>query len=228
LAIHAAKIHCGPNFLERIVRAEDEVMPPANRTPSGDFRVIPTPEHRIIDDFVVYWNGKRAGRIAPRPGDMAISDLPAHAPNLAMVDVLDGGADFRFRYVGARIVKSLGRDSSGQRCSDLCRDNPEVLARLTVAFKLNVTEKCPIYTRGRVFWVPAREHLNFAAATLPLSDDGFNISAILDEILFFSNSLDTRATQNLSQQTIRGSRPGNRARPLVAQRGHARASVWSL
>jgi PAS domain-containing protein len=147
--------------------------------------LVPSPDHRIIDDFIVYWDDKRAGRMAPRPGDIVLADLPTHVPNLVMVDLLDGGADFRFRYIGARVVKTLGRDSTGLRFSAVYRDSPEALAQLMAVFRLTVTERCPIYSRGRVSWLPARDDLYFVAATVPLSEDGLTISAVLDEVLIF-------------------------------------------
>ncbi len=150
-----------------------------------DVEVIPKPDLRIIDDFVLYWDAKRAGRLAPRLADLEPLELAAHLPNTFIVDVLDGGADFRFRCIGKHLAESLGRDSTCQRFSDLYRDQPEALARMISFFNFVRAQRHPIYVRGRIYWLPSRDNRKFAAALAPLSDDGHTVSAIVAELFVF-------------------------------------------
>ncbi len=150
-----------------------------------DVEVIPKPDLRIIDDFVLYWDAKRAGRLAPRPADIEPSGLVAHRPNTFVVDVLDGGADFRYRCIGKRLAESLGRDSTGQRFSGLYRDQPAALARMISFFNFARAQRHPIYVRGRIYWLPSRDDRKFAAALAPMSDDGHTVTAILGELFVF-------------------------------------------
>jgi hypothetical protein len=161
---------------------------PAMATPGvlADVEVIPKPDLRVFDDFVVYWNGKRAGRMAPRPTDIEPSELAGHFPNTFVVDVLDGGADFRYRFIGKHLIESVARDSTGQKVSSLYCNQPEALAKVAGVFRHSVIQKCPIYIRGRIFWLPVQDHRNFAAALVPLSEDGFAVSAILAELFVLS------------------------------------------
>lgn len=158
----------------------------ATHEPFTDVEIIPKPDLRIIDDFVLYWDAKRAGRMAPRPADIVPSDLAAHLPNTFTVDVLDGGADFRYRFIGKRLVESVGRDSTGQRFGSLYRHQPEALARLTSLFNFATAQKNPLYVRGRIFWLPSRDYRKFTAALVPLSDDGFTVNAIFAELFVVS------------------------------------------
>jgi hypothetical protein len=41
-----------------------------------------------------------------------------------MMDVLDGGKDFRYRLVGTTLVEGLGRDNTGKRLCELYGDRP--------------------------------------------------------------------------------------------------------
>jgi len=158
---------------------------PANRTdaPVVDFEVIEAPDLPLLKELVAYWERRRGTRLAPRRADVDPADLPAHLPNLFMVDVLDGGADFRYRLIGTAIVDGLGRDSTGKRLSELYHDRPTVLARLLERFNLVVTERRPVFTRGQVLWLPDAGIRRFVSGALPLSDDGASIDTVLVEML---------------------------------------------
>lgn len=153
--------------------------------PFADVEAIPKPELRILDDFVLYWDRKRAGRLAPRPTEMEPSELAGHLPSTVIVDAIEGGADFRYRFIGKRLVESVGRDATGRRFSELYRDQPDALAQLRAIFSYPVAQKHLGYIRGRIFWLPNRDYRRFTAALAPLSDDGFTVSAILAEVFIF-------------------------------------------
>lgn len=153
--------------------------------PFADVEAIPKPELRILDDFVLYWDRKRAGRLAPRPTEMEPSELAGHLPSTVIVDAIEGGADFRYRFIGKRLVETVGRDATGRRFSELYRDQPDALAQLRAIFSYPVAQKHLGYIRGRIFWLPNRDYRRFTAALAPLSDDGFTVSAILAEVFIF-------------------------------------------
>lgn len=93
-----------------------------------DLALIDRPDVRLMDDLLDYWNRKRAGRIGPRRADLDPAAIKAHLPHLVIVDVIDGGKDFRFRLVGTRVVEGLGHDNTGKRFSEAFGDQPEALA----------------------------------------------------------------------------------------------------
>ena len=133
----------------------------------------------LLNELVAYWDARRAGRMAPRPSDIDAMELTAHWPRLFMLDVLDGGSDFRYRLIGRALVQRMGRDSIGRRMSDLYAPEPAVLGTIVGRFRRVVDEKRPIFTRGRFFWVPDRRHRRFVSAAMPLSDDGTTVNIIL-------------------------------------------------
>ncbi len=157
----------------------------ATQGPFEDVEVIPTPDLRILDDFVLYWNRKRAGRLAPRAAEMEPAELAGHGPSTVIVDVLDGGADFRYRFIGKRLVDTVGRDATGRRFSDLYWSQPDALAQLRAVFSVPVEQKHLNYIRGRIFWLPNRDYRKFTAALVPLSEDGFTVSAVFAEVFIF-------------------------------------------
>ncbi len=147
-----------------------------------DIELIERPEVRLIDDLILYWDGKRAGRIAPRRAEIDPAEIKIHLPHIFMIDVFDGGADFGYRLLGTRIVEGIGRDSTGKRLSELYRDQPEAFAQLQARFRLVVDRKAPTFSRGRVFWLPDRAYRRFTAASMPLSEDGVSVATIFGEM----------------------------------------------
>jgi hypothetical protein len=137
---------------------------------------------RLIDDLVLYWDRKRAGRVAPRRADIDPSEIVGHLPYIFMLDVIDSGKDFRFRLIGTRIVEGLGRDNTGKLVSEAYGDRPEALAQLLAVFRLPLSRRVPIFARGRIFWIPDARYRRFTGASMPLSDDGLNVNIVLAEM----------------------------------------------
>jgi PAS domain-containing protein len=158
---------------------------PAHRTdaPVVDFEVIEQPDLPLIEELVAYWERKRGMRLAPCRADVDLMDLRMHLRTIFMVDVLDGGADFRYRLIGTAIVAGLGRDSTGKRLSELYHDRPKVLARLLERFNLVLTQKRPVFTRGQVYRLPDATIRRFVSGAVPLSDDGATVNIVLVEML---------------------------------------------
>lgn len=150
--------------------------------PFTDVELVERPEVWLIDDLFAYWDRKRAGRIGPPRAEIDPAEIKIHLPNVFMLDVLDGGADFRFRLIGTRIVDGLGRDSTGRKVSELYSDPPGAAAGLQAMFKLVVDRKAAVFARGRVFWAPEAGYRRFAGAGFPLSKDGVTVDVVLGEL----------------------------------------------
>jgi hypothetical protein len=151
----------------------------------ADIEIVVQPDVLLINELVAYWERKRTGRFAPRRAEIDPTELGPHLPHVFMVDVLQGGADFRFRLIGTEIVKGLGRDSTGMRFSELYRGQPEALQKLLAIFRTIIEEKRPVFGRGSVFWLPSRDTRRFAVGFLPLSDDGVSVNIVLSELFIF-------------------------------------------
>ena len=86
------------------------------------------------------WDDWRAGRPAPAWRDVVLMDIPRSLSKMAaVVDVLDGGADFVYRYWGPGLTELFGRDETGTRISD----HPVVASRIVRNAQLKaVIEGC--------------------------------------------------------------------------------------
>jgi hypothetical protein len=150
--------------------------------PVADMEIIVEPESAMLRELVSYWDKKRGARFAPRRADIDPIEIPSHLSHIHMMDVLDGGTDFRYRLVGTAIVEGLGRDNTGKRLSELYGDRPEVLRRFVARFALVVNEKRPVFSRGHIWWLPDRSYRRYAGGSVPLSDDGLTVNMILSEL----------------------------------------------
>lgn len=155
-------------------------MSPAHRTdaPVVDFEVIEQPELPLIKELVAYWEKKRGMRLAPCRADVDPMDLRMHLPNTFIVDVLDGGADFRYRLIGTAVVAGLGRDSTGKRLSELYHDRPKVLAAGALQSGADAAA-----TRGQVCWLPDTTIRGFVSGAVPVVGCRRTVNIVLVEML---------------------------------------------
>ncbi|HWA45301.1 MAG TPA: PAS domain-containing protein [Hypericibacter adhaerens] len=61
-----------------------------------------------------YWQAKRGARPMPSRADIDPAELVPLLSNLMLVDVVEGGARFRFRLVGTRVARASGEDRTGR------------------------------------------------------------------------------------------------------------------
>ncbi len=61
-----------------------------------------------------YWREKRGDRAMPARADLDPLEIPTLLPIVGLVDVLDGGARFRYRLTGTEIVDVDGHDPTGR------------------------------------------------------------------------------------------------------------------
>jgi len=86
-----------------------------------------------------YWHEAKNGRSAPSWTDFDLMRLPSQLiPTTSVVDVIDGGADFRYRFWGSGFTTVLGYDLTGQLASEL---SPNSLADVAMKHHREVVEK---------------------------------------------------------------------------------------
>src|ERR1700687_4288112 len=64
------------------------------------------------------WQELAAGRLPPAREDVTPARLRSALASTFMIDVIDGGADFRFRFAGERIIQFMGRRYAGSLLSE--------------------------------------------------------------------------------------------------------------
>jgi hypothetical protein len=66
-----------------------------------------------------YWRGLGRADACPAYRDFDVVDVPRELlPFLILLDVLEGGADFRYRVVGTGVTEAIGRDFTGETVTE--------------------------------------------------------------------------------------------------------------
>lgn len=71
-----------------------------------------------LGGFARYWEERRGARDIPDRADIDVLDLKPWLGWLNMLDVIDGGEDFRYRVFGTNHVARLGVDVTGKLASE--------------------------------------------------------------------------------------------------------------
>jgi hypothetical protein len=146
-------------------------------------RLLPAPSAPALIELATYWRSKRIGPMPPGRDAIEPGEIVKHLPWLFMVDVLDDGADYRYRLLGTNIVAANYRDATGRRFSELY-DDAAKLAGARLGFDAALRTSDAAFTGGRAFWRPDWAFDRFEAVFLPLSTDGRTVNIIVGEIAY--------------------------------------------
>ncbi len=131
----------------------------------------------LIQAFADYWWSKRTrhGTVPDRADLDPLVEVPQLVPHIFLLDVLDGGADFRVRLIGTRIVSHYGRDSTGRRISEMTSGiYLEAIVRL---FRDTMRARQPVYSVTN-YLHPERDHLLVERLNLPLRHGGTAVAML--------------------------------------------------
>ena len=70
---------------------------------------------------------ERLGKSVPVRPDIDITELRECIGNLLMLQVEDGGRDFRYLVHGTQVARDYGQDLTGKRITDILKDSSETL-----------------------------------------------------------------------------------------------------
>ncbi len=139
------------------------------------------PELRAVKE---YWDGKRGARAMARRGDIDPVELRSHLSCLSLVDVLEGGRDYRFRLLGTEFSRLFGRDSTGKTIREVYGGgDPEILSWMLGSYDGVLRSKRPVLRRGSVRAVD-KDFIAIDGLLLPLSEDGERVSMIFGHAAF--------------------------------------------
>jgi hypothetical protein len=147
--------------------------------------VDPTDLTSPLREIRDYWASKCGGRAMPRRADIDPLDLTAqHMPYLSILEVLPDTQDFRFRVIGTGITERLGRDSTGKTVREVyAAADDETREWMLETYQAVVTHKRPVLKRGTLRMVQ-KDHVDFEALHLPLSEDGERVSMLFGRTHF--------------------------------------------
>ncbi len=123
-----------------------------------------------------YWREKRGDRAMPARADLDPLEIPTLLPIVGLVDVLDGGARFRYRLVGTEIVDVAGHDPTGRFLDEALPDSG--YADYLIGLFREATRECrPLYGESD-FRDRNRIERRVRRLLMPLSRDGRAVDMI--------------------------------------------------
>jgi hypothetical protein len=122
------------------------------------------------------WRELRGDRVGPKRDEITPARLRAALPWTFTIDVVDAGADFRFRFAGDRIIQFMGRRYAGSLLSEL--GSSTFFNQMRAMYAGCVAAKAPVASGVRQASLPGKEFLEIEALVLPLSEDGVNVTAL--------------------------------------------------
>ena len=128
-----------------------------------------------LRELLDYWKDCRSDGEVPLRTDVDPIDIPQLLPHLCLVDVLDGGDDYKFRVVGTAVVDGIGEDWTGKTAREVEFDGryPDVSDQ----YRKVVETRAPVWADNDMNINDRR--LRFEILILPLSDENGQVTKIL-------------------------------------------------
>jgi hypothetical protein len=126
------------------------------------------------------WEKLTGDRVAPRREEFTLSLVRTLTPWLWTADVIDNGADFRFRLAGDRVAQFYGKRITGLPLSEL--PNTPFIERVRQMLAYCVEHKRPVVAGPVRSSREGKEHWDVEAIVVPLSDDGETINGLMGTV----------------------------------------------
>ncbi len=135
---------------------------------------LPPVAHDHLVALHALWLAKRGARKLPARADIEVFELKPWLGWLSLLDVVDDGADFRFRVFGTALTERFGTDWTGRHLSE---QSPEAQARSFPAYRRVVASSEPDF--GILDRADARARYAWQRLILPLSTGGAEVAMLL-------------------------------------------------
>ena len=141
-------------------------------------------EREALAAVKAYWNEKRATRAMPGRGDIVPAELKRWLPQVLLVDVQPGGADFRYRLLGSRLLPYFPGAAVGQLMSHaLAPFGAETASGTLQVYGLVAQKGVPIFIKGPGELFAQRSKF-FEAILMPLADNDERVNMIFGAFEF--------------------------------------------
>ncbi|HTT98882.1 MAG TPA: PAS domain-containing protein [Rhizomicrobium sp.] len=131
-----------------------------------------------------YWQAKRGSRAMPARNDVSPAQLKTQLPHILIADVVEGGADFRYRLVGTQLRGFFQSEPSGKLMSEIIAPFGDRTLEATLeAYRAVVAKRAPVRLTGAGTWFGQKTKF-FDAYLAPLSDDGAVPNMVLGTFVF--------------------------------------------
>jgi hypothetical protein len=142
----------------------------ASEPPVND--IVPDSRHPLVRRLAGLWEAKRGSRPLPLREDFPFEELVPWFGHVLIMDVIDGGRDFRYRMIGTTITQFLDRDYSGRLVSECEYGEGDARRRIEETFRQPVIDGRPVFRSGHVVWVADKTWRTYDSVHCPLSRDG--------------------------------------------------------
>jgi len=139
------------------------------------------PDQRLRTLYT-YWLSKRGDRAMPSRADIDPGEFRALLPHVLLVDVIDGGTNFRYRLVGTELEREFDRAVTGRVLGELVSGT--YLDYMRSLYLSVVVEGVPVYSAnsyddGRTGFPLIADFKRTYRLMLPLSRDGETVDMVL-------------------------------------------------
>lgn len=140
-------------------------------------------DDQTLSSVHAYWMSKMPSEGLPTRDSIEPSDIKGLLPNVGLIDVLDGGENFRYRLIGTGMVNVFGRDFTGVTLGEAHKDG-EYGRFLHKLYGEAVSTRGAVYCESRFVYTSDRNML-IRRLLMPLAGPDGDV-----EMLFFSNTFD--------------------------------------
>jgi hypothetical protein len=129
---------------------------------------------RQLVELLAFWHARRGTRPMPARGNFDVVGLKPWLGNVHLLDVEEGGLEFRYRVYGSVIAEYFGNDFTGKTTAAV---RPEAREIVRHEYRTACRERRPIFVH-RQREISGSEQL-VERLVLPLSSDGETVDKLL-------------------------------------------------
>jgi hypothetical protein len=138
----------------------------------------PSDDPPLVAAMRAYWTAKRGTRALPRRQDILPAEIKEWLPSVLLADVIDNGADFRYRLVGLRLHQFFPAVPTGKLMTEaLAPFGTETVQKTLETYRSVLASREPLRIKGDGAWY-GQEPKFFEAILTPLSEDGETVNMI--------------------------------------------------
>lgn len=132
-------------------------------------------EPSVLEAYLT-WDRLRGSRPMPSRKEFSPAALARHLALIGLIDVIDGGRDYRFRVLGSRVDNIM----QGRFTGSLVSDYPHAESRRHVhkLYTLVTTSGLPHLSTGRLGQLKL-EYIRYASLVLPLANEDGQVIQLL-------------------------------------------------
>jgi hypothetical protein len=146
-----------------------------------------------------YWSARRGAAFAPARRDIDPIDIPRLLPHLMLVDIVDGGARFRYRLAGTEIEQRVGCRMTGRHLDEITEG--QYGTYIHGLYRELLATRSPLYSET-TYGQFRNSPFTAQRLMLPLSSDGETIDMVLCGQLIGSAPAGTTTTLIAAQNRL--------------------------